>query len=467
MVDSLSRKLTAERLVGNIPGLKLSTRAEPLNHALFANDSLLLEGASIRIAKSFDTDLRNYCRVSGALVNERKSEVFSWNIGQPELTGITTLLGFKGQTNWDRFKYLGLPIISGINKRSLWSDVISKIKSKISAWGGYCLTKAGKVILIKSLLSALPNFQAAFFLAPTNVMEQISKLLRDFLWQGGKGNEKKMHLVSWEVVKKSMAEGGLQIRDPALVNLALGGKLLWKLIHEPTHLVSVTLRAKYRPNKTLSNLQNDSTISCTQVWKLCCKSSNFFNKSVYRIPGNGKCTHLWHDRIMGREPLAENVDITDLRDWMERAGVNSLYDLSKWDEHGDWAGWDFHGVPARLSLQQSTLVDLLEDTTPVNRTMKDSWGWGQTGVYTTVGGYRILQASRNSSQTPDFWKNVWEPLAIPKVNFFFWTLVHNKLIMGDNLEKRNIVGPHRCVLCNNNSETAQHLFMECIFAKEV
>jgi hypothetical protein len=65
-----------------------------------------------------------------------------------------------------------------------------KIKTKIAAWGGYWLTKGGKVILIKSQLSALPIYQSAFLLAPRNVMEQISKLLRDFLWQGGKGNEK-------------------------------------------------------------------------------------------------------------------------------------------------------------------------------------------------------------------------------------------------------------------------------------
>jgi hypothetical protein len=155
-----------------------------------------------------------------------------------------------------------------------------------------------------------------------------------------------MHLVNWEVVKKSMAEGGLQIRDPALVNLALGGKILWKLLHESMHPVSVTLHSKYNPNKSLSNLQNDNTTNCTQVWKLCCKSSNFFKKLVYRIPGNKKHTHLWIDSIMGREPLADNVDITDLRDWMEKAGVNNLYDLSKWDQHGDWVGWDFQGVLA-------------------------------------------------------------------------------------------------------------------------
>jgi len=160
---------------------------------------------------------------------------------------------------------------------------------------------------------------------------------------------------------------------------------------------------------------------------------------------------------MGREPLAENGEITDLRNWLERVGVNSLYDLSKWDHRGDWAGWDFLGVPPRLSQQQSTLVDLLEEASPVNRFIKDRWGWGKTGVYTTTTGYRALQVTRNTSHTPAFWKRVWDHLSIPKVNFFFWTLMHNQILTGDNLEKRNIVGPHRCVLCNNNSETSQHL----------
>lgn len=277
MEDSLSRKLTAKRLNGNIPGRKPSHGAEALNHALFDDDSLLLGEASIRIAKAIDTVLRSYCRAFEALINESKSEVFSWNIDQRELSDITTLLGFKGQATWDRFKYLGLPIISGANKRSLWSEIISKIKTKIAVWGGYWLTKGGKVILIKAMLAALPIFQTTFLLAPRNVTEQISKLLRDFLWQGGKGNECKIHLVNWEVVEKTNTEGGLQIRDPALVNLALGEKILWKLIHEPSHPVSVLLRTKYGPNKSLSNLQNANTVNSTQVWKLCCRSSKFFN----------------------------------------------------------------------------------------------------------------------------------------------------------------------------------------------
>lgn len=74
----------------------------------------------------------------------------------------------------------------------------------------------------------------------------------------------------------------------------------------------------------------------------------------------------------GEEPLNNNEDITDLRDWLKQAGVNTIYDLSNWDHRGDWTGWDFHGVPARLSLQQTLLEDLLEEVALVNRSIKDS-----------------------------------------------------------------------------------------------
>ena len=140
-----------------------------------------------------------------------------------------------------------------------------------------------------------------------------------------------MHLVNWDVVKKPLSEGGLQIRDPTLVNLALGGNILWKQIHEPSHPVSVTLHSKHAPNNALTNLQNASAANSTQIWKLCCKRSKFFKKIVYRIPGNGKRTHLWLDSIMGSEPLAENDDIADIRNWLEHAGVSIISNISSWD----------------------------------------------------------------------------------------------------------------------------------------
>ena len=152
---------------------------------------------------------------------------------------------------------------------------------------------------------------------------------------------------------------------------------------------------------------------------------------------------------------------------MKRAGINRVYDLSIWDNHDDWKGWDFFGVPERLKKQKLILEELLAEAAPVNRKTRDSWGWGKSGRYTIAEAYNALQPSRNNRKPPEFWRKVWDPLALPKINFFFWTLVHNKLLTGDNLEKKNIAGPHRCEQCRSSSETTKHLFMDCNFAKEV
>lgn len=56
---------------------------------------------------------------------------------------------------------------------------------------------------------------------------------------------------------------------------------------------------------------------------------------------------------------------------------------------------------------------------------------------------------------------------IPKVNFFTWLLIHRKVLTGENLAHRGIIGPHWCILCRSASENVNHLFVSCIFAQSV
>ena len=69
--------------------------------------------------------------------------------------------------------------------------------------------------------------------------------MRYFLWNGGKGGQNKMHLVRWEVLNRPSSEGGLQICNPGLANLAMVEKLIWKLFDDPKHPVSKNFRMKY------------------------------------------------------------------------------------------------------------------------------------------------------------------------------------------------------------------------------
>eukprot|EP00253_Pinus_taeda_P015281 PITA_15281 len=385
MADSLSRKLNAEMITGDLPGIRIANALNPINHALFADDSILLGGASTRIATNFDAVLKSYCRASGAVINNRKSSIFGWNVSQHNLNNIGQILGFVCFAQWDSIKYLGLPLTSGVNNRSLWQGVIS----------------------------------------------------------------------------------GLQIRDPALSNQTLGCKILWKIYSDPSHQISETLIAKYAQGISLRHLSSDNTTAGTCTWNLCRKSISSLRKHLYRIPGNGEETLLWKDRIMNRPPLSSHAEIRDIRKWLYDAGIRKLNDISEWDSRGNWVDWVLPPVPVHLQHQTETLKSLLLNAAPVHRSIADRWGWGDTGFYTPSLGYSALQTKKDSMRTPSFWKQVWHAKGLPKVNFFFWILMQNKQLTGDNLAKRNFVGPHRCAMCKNSGETASHLFIDCVYAKEV
>ena len=72
---------------------------------------------------------------------------------------------------------------------------------------------------------------------------------------GRKGNQKNMHLVNWETLKRPILEGGLQIRDLELANMALGGKLVWQLYLDKHHLVSKIFWKKYLKGGSQRNIK--------------------------------------------------------------------------------------------------------------------------------------------------------------------------------------------------------------------
>lgn len=183
--------------------------------------------------------------------------MYSWNIEEQTTLQIARILDFQGYASWDKIQYLGLPLTLGENRASLWNEAINNIKTKIATWGGQWLNYAGKLTLLKFVLSSVPIYQTSYLLASKTIIDQISQLLKSFLWQGGKRNEKKFHLVSWDKVKRTKLEGGLQIKDHGRAKIALGGKILWHLYSNKHHPVSQLLRNKYLKGVSFRNLQAD------------------------------------------------------------------------------------------------------------------------------------------------------------------------------------------------------------------
>lgn len=90
------------------------------------------------------------------------------------------------------------------------------------------LSYAGRIQLIKAVVSGIQTYWSQVFVLPQKVVKVIQAACRTFLWTG-KTNVSRRALVAWEKVMKPLPAGGLNITNLKLWNCAAICKLLWCL----------------------------------------------------------------------------------------------------------------------------------------------------------------------------------------------------------------------------------------------
>ena len=119
-------------------------------------------------------------------------------------------------------------------------------------------------------------------LTPALVIRKMEGLLRKFMWEGGKGNEKKLHLISWNKIQKPREEGGLQVRTLSSQNLALGAKLLWQIVTGKDSWSKKALRKKCFPGPRKRCLDMPPpNRNGSPIYKLCIKALEPFKSNLY------------------------------------------------------------------------------------------------------------------------------------------------------------------------------------------
>jgi hypothetical protein len=190
MAETLGRQLEKDRASKAIPGIKIARGTKRINHSQFTDDTLLIGGASIVMAKRFKNALENFTQASGALINSAKSNVYAWNTPTRTTHLIENIFRFPLIEKWKTFRYLGIPICLKSLPNSAWSQILDKFKSKLDHWGAFWLNLVGRTVLIKSVLSALPIFQFSSLLAPQSIKSSISVSYDAFSGKEGKQTQK-------------------------------------------------------------------------------------------------------------------------------------------------------------------------------------------------------------------------------------------------------------------------------------
>lgn len=120
---------------------------------------------------------------------------FSSNTPAQSREDIKNFLGVAASQSYDH--YLGLPSLVGCTKKKSFSIIKERIWKKLKGWKEKLLSQAGREILVKAVVQAIPTYTMSCFKLPKGLIKEIEILIRKFWW-GYKGEQKRIHWISWE-----------------------------------------------------------------------------------------------------------------------------------------------------------------------------------------------------------------------------------------------------------------------------
>ncbi|XP_060965629.1 uncharacterized mitochondrial protein AtMg00310-like [Cannabis sativa] len=123
------------------------------------------------------------------------------------------------------------------------------MRKRINSLEGKFLSRAGKEVLIKSMLQSLPSYAMNVFLFPIGTCKELERLMASFWWKSNKSNSNGSGIVwmNWDRMTRNKAEGGMGFRNLRDFNLAMLGKQGWRFMLRHDSLVSKIFKARYYP----------------------------------------------------------------------------------------------------------------------------------------------------------------------------------------------------------------------------
>ncbi|KAL0292095.1 UNVERIFIED_CONTAM: Retrovirus-related Pol polyprotein from type-2 retrotransposable element R2DM [Sesamum radiatum] len=126
----------------------------------FADDLLLFSKADPNSVQIFKDGLIDFAELSGLQANLQKSHLILSRSAAAYRDSLLAILDF--QEGHLPLRYLGLPLLASRLSISDCQPILRKIEARIKGWEGVMLSFAGRVQLIKSVLSALQVYWAIF-----------------------------------------------------------------------------------------------------------------------------------------------------------------------------------------------------------------------------------------------------------------------------------------------------------------
>jgi hypothetical protein len=122
-----------------------------------------------------------FAAASGLSINKNKCLL---NPIQCSLEETVTLRFFPGRLQAFPYTYVGVPLSVTKLKRNDLQPLIDRVSSNLPTWKAGMMTAAGRAVLVKTKMSAVPVHTAIATAISSWAIQQIDKRRRAFLWKG-------------------------------------------------------------------------------------------------------------------------------------------------------------------------------------------------------------------------------------------------------------------------------------------
>ncbi|KAF5464321.1 hypothetical protein F2P56_014405 [Juglans regia] len=200
-------------------GVSVCHNAPRVSHLFFVDDSIIFFQASVSENQHLKNLICCYGVASGQQLNMGKTELlFSRNTKPSVISAIKDVWGVQDIQH--HAKYLGLPSFVGKSHYQTFKVIKDRVWAKLQGWKEKLLSQAGRELLIKAVVQAIPTYAMSCFKIPRGFCKELEGMIARFWW-GQRGQEKRIHWLNWRKMCQSKFMGGLGFRDLEVFNISL------------------------------------------------------------------------------------------------------------------------------------------------------------------------------------------------------------------------------------------------------
>lgn len=452
LADVLARSMKKAVRSGLLSTIAGEVFHEPPQLIQYADDTILFCKATEEQARVLKIMLTYFELYTGLKINYDKTGLHYIGSDPMKASGLAQIIGC-GVIDLP-ITYLGLPLAIGKIPRISWENLIGRIHKKLETWKARYFNIAGRIILVNHVVAAIPSHYNSIFLMPQWVSEAINKQCRRFIWFGTDKQGGVRSLVNWSRMCVKREHGGMGVRDINQHNRALLCKWWWRLASKEDTTWRILVHTHYFGSQHWTEAK--VTPRWSSIWRSLVKVRDFVDPSIHMCVGNGRHVEFWKDRWHKEFKLCDQFP--DLyRSCRRPRGTIAM--ILEGDFTEEFVGGT---VVTEQTLEAFLLICFQLHLTEEEDTIK--WRWTTKGMFTVASAYEMLI---DGGLRYGLWKSIWKSFAPLKFQIHAWLAVEGKLNTTDILQRKGVQISTICSLCQQETETVQHLFLNCEKTKQL